>query len=206
MRREGALIVYDIQNRVSRRLLVGDNSVQAKDFLTTINSTQLVREMVLFRVFTVRPNVDSIALSRDGSQLYFASVNDPQLYQVATKDLRDATLSPEQLAHRVTVFCNKTQSDGMTTDSAGNIYYGDMEKSAIVRINTQLSEPTYETLFQSDLLLRWPDGFSFGPDGYLYVTCSALQYVLGCSDWTIQAKSPYFLFRFKPGFSAPAGQ
>lgn len=54
------------------------------------------------------------------------------------------------------------RSDGMTIDDNGNIYYGDMEHSAILRIKTGPSPPIIETLFQDDALLRWPDGFSFG--------------------------------------------
>ena len=93
----------------------------------------------------------------------------------------------------------------MTTDSEGNIYYGDMENSAILRINNKFSTPFTETLFQDDKL-RWPDGFSFGPNDYLYVTCSALQHVIFKSQSYIEEHSPYPIFRFHPGFSAPSGQ
>lgn len=65
--------------------------------------------MVILGVFTVRPNVDSIALSRDGKYLYFASVNDNQLYRAFTGDLLNVNLSPEELGSRITPFCNKTQ-------------------------------------------------------------------------------------------------
>ena len=34
------------------------------------------------------------------------------------------------------------------------------------------------TTLLKDPRLRWPDGFSFGPDGWLYVTCSSLQHVM----------------------------
>jgi len=162
--------------------------------------------MVILGVFTVRPNVDSIALSRDGKWLYFASVNDEKLYRIWTEDLLDTSIDSDVLGTRVQEFINKTQSDGMTTDSEGNIYYGDMEHSAVLRINTRFSEPITETLFQDDKLLRWPDGFSFGPDGYLYFTCSSLQHVIFKSAANIAEHGPYHLFRFKPGFSAPAGQ
>ena len=50
----------------------------------------------------------------------------------------------------------------MTMDNNGHIYYGDMENSAILRINTEEKPPTIDTLFKNDKLLRWPDGFSFG--------------------------------------------
>lgn len=65
--------------------------------------------MVILGVFTIRPNVDSITLSRDGKWLYYASVNDYQLYRIFTEDLLNPSLSPEVLGSRVQPFCNKTQ-------------------------------------------------------------------------------------------------
>ena len=65
--------------------------------------------MIVLGVFTVKPNVDSIALSRDGKWLYFASVNDEQLHRIFTADLLDSSLDPAVLGDRVQDFVNKTQ-------------------------------------------------------------------------------------------------
>jgi len=65
--------------------------------------------MVLLGVFTIKPNVDSIALSRDGKWLYYASVNDNMMYKVFTLDLLDTSLSNEELGNRVREYTNKTQ-------------------------------------------------------------------------------------------------
>ena len=61
-----------------------------------------------------------------------------------------------------------------------------------------------QTLVQSERL-RWPDGFSFGPDGWLYVSCSSLQHVIGRPPSTIAAHAPYHVFRLRPGATAAAG-
>ena len=57
-----------------------------------------------------------------------------------------------------------------------------------------------------DPKLRWPDGLSFGPDGWLYVTCSALQDVLFRSAAARDAHKPYQIYRFKPGGTAAPGE
>ena len=60
-------------------------------------------------------------------------------------------------------------------------------------------------LDQLNAFLR-PYGFSFGPDGWLYVTCSSLQHVLFISKDHMRAHAPYQIFRFKPGPQGVPGQ
>ena len=92
-------------------------------------------------------------------------------------------------------FAAKTLSDGLTMDERDDIYISDMEHSAIL----SLGPGGKLTTLLKDSRLRWPDGFSFGPDGWLYVTCSSLQHVLFVSSDHMRAHAPYQIFRFKPG-------
>ncbi len=197
IRQTPALIVYDIAKKTSRRVLHRHPSVRAEDYIIQAPG----RDMIIFGFYTMRIGVDSIALDRRGEWLYYGPVSGGHLYRIPTAALNDAALAPEALAARVERFADKTLSDGITTDAEGTIYLSDMEHSAIVALSPS---GALRTLIK-DPRLRWPDGFSFGPDGWLYVTCSSLQDVLFVSQARLRAAAPYQIYRFKPGPSAPAG-
>jgi len=159
------------------------------------------RDMVVYGLYTLRIAVDSIALDTRGEWLYYGAVTGDRLYRVRTRDLTDTALAPAALAARVEEFAAKTLSDGLTMDVQDNIYLSDMEHSAIVR----LGQDRRLTTLLKDARLRWPDGFSFGPGGWLYVTCSSLQNVLFVGADELRAHAPYQIFRFQPGVDGVAG-
>ena len=123
------------------------------------------------------------------------------MYRVRRRDLDDVALAAPELGLRVEVFARKTLSDGITTDSAGNIYLSNPNESAVVVLGP---DRKLRTLLK-DPVLRWPDGFSFGPDGWVYLTCSALHHVIMRSQEHIRANAPYQIYRFKALSSAEPG-
>jgi sugar lactone lactonase YvrE len=137
-----------------------------------------------------RFGVDGIALDAAGDYLYYAALNRGELYRASTHDLRfeQSGLLDPALAGKVEKVADITATDGMTTDAAGHVYLTDMEHSAIVRVD---AGGAVRVLVQ-DERLRWPDGFSWGPDGKLYVTASALHEVLPGGTST---SSKYHIFR-----------
>jgi sugar lactone lactonase YvrE len=186
-----ALVVYDVERRRARRLLEGHESVTPEPFVPEVQG----RRMLVFGIFAIRPGVDSIALDRRGEWLYFAPVTSRTLYRVRRAELDDPDHEPAVLAARVERFAPKTTSDGITTDLDDGVYLSDPDQSAIVVLEP---DGSLRTLLK-DPKLRWPDGFSFGPDGWLYVTCSALHHVIMKSGAHVRSHAPYQIFRFRPG-------
>ena len=193
-----ALIVYDVAARTSRRLLDGHPSVRTEDYRIQAPG----RDMTLLGLYTLRIGIDTIALDRRGEWLYYGPVTGGTLWRVRVADLDDASLSPEALAARVEAYAPKPISDGASTDDQGRVYLTDPEHSAVLALEP---DRRLRTLVKNPKL-RWPDGLSFGPDGWLYVTCSALQDVLFRSAAARREHAPYQIYRFKPGGTAPAGQ
>lgn len=192
-----AIIVYDVATKRSRRRITDHPSVEAEHFLPVVQG----RSMQAFGLVAIRPGVDSIALDKRGEWLYFAPITNNHLYRVKTEDLDNIKLSRARLAERIEVFAEKTMSDGLSMDREGGIYISDLEHSAILR----LGQDKQLTTLIKDERLRWPDGFSFGPEGWLYVTASSLHEVIGKSPANIEAHAPYQIFRFKPGAEGVPG-
>lgn len=192
-----ALVIYDVEKQIARRVLEGHDSVVADYFTPVVQG----RRMLMLGIFAIRPGVDSIALSRDGEWLYFAPVTDDKLWRIRRELLDDPALDAATLAQSAQPYFPKTMSDGITTDDAGNVYLSDADNSAIVLLTPQ---GQLRTLLKDDKL-RWPDGFSFGPDGWLYVTCSALHQVIMKDGDFVRQHAPFQIFRFRPEVGAVAG-
>jgi sugar lactone lactonase YvrE len=191
-----ALIVYEVGKK-SRRVLHRHPSVLPRKYLIQAPG----RDMRVYGLVALRIGVDSIALDRSGEWLYYGAVTGDTLYRVRTSDLRDESLSADALGARVETYAPKTLSDGITTDADGDVYLSDMEHSAILSLGPDRKLAT----LLKDPQLRWPDGFSFGPDGWLYVTCSSLQYVLFLPAASVREHAPYQIFRFRPGHEGVPG-
>ena len=197
LRKKPSVIIYDIEKKQSRQVLVQDPSVMAERFTPVVQGQRMLK----FGVFAIRPNIDSIALDRFGEWLYYAPTTNQHIYRIKTQHLLDQSLTAQQLSQQVQTFAPKTASDGISMDLEGNIYISNADQSSIDRID---AKGELQTLLK-DEKLRWPDGFSFGPAGWLYVTNSALHEVILKSQEHIRAQGPFHILRFKTGTQSIAG-
>jgi sugar lactone lactonase YvrE len=196
-RKSPALIVYDVETGEARRVLEKHASVTADEYVIRNNDRDMA---FLGGIVALRGGVDGIALGP--TWLYYGAISGSSLYRVRLRDLRDASLPAGQLANRVERIGDKPLSDGMSIDNEGNVYVTDVEHNSIF-----VAGPgrVPRTLIRSPAL-RWPDGLSFGPNGYLYIADSALAELILQSREHIEASGPYRIFRFKPGVDGIPGQ
>ena len=197
-RKSPAIIVYDTTNRTARRVLESHPSVSAQNFLIR-NSLKDMSYMG--GLFSLKGGVDGIAFDTNGEWLYYAAISQASLYRVRVRDLIEPALPAKQLAIRVERVSEKPLSDGLSADLVGNVYITDVEHGAIFIVDP---EGRLSTLIQSPRI-RWADGLSFGPDGWLYLADSAIpDQVLQTRDH-VESRGPYSIFRFKPGHSGVPG-
>lgn len=187
---KGALVVVDIKEGKARRVLDGHPSTQAeKDVVVKIDGQALRR----LDGRGVEFAADSIALSPDGRTLYWKALTGKTLYRLATEALDNPLLSEKGLEARVERAAETEPTDGLWIDRQGRLYLSSIEQNAV-----KIREGDRTTTLVQDSRLRWPDTFSEGPDGSLYVTNSSIQDM----SWFKPENGPRLethLWRIQPG-------
>jgi sugar lactone lactonase YvrE len=134
---------------------------------------------------------DGIAISQDGKTLYYQALTGKTLYAIDTAILRP-DVSEADRAAAVKTIAQTHVADGLWMSKAGTLYLTSPTDYSIKRLNGT----TVETVL-TDRRLRWPDTFSEGPDGRMYVTASHIQ----DTNWFTPGASPSIrtqLFSFPP--------
>lgn len=185
---EGGIVVVDLRSGEARQVLY-------KSPVTTFDPTYHFiyagREVAPDGV-PLKVNSDGIALTSDGEWLYFKPLTDDKLYRVRTCDLRNERLSDDGLLGRVEDLGHVLQTDGMEIDDRGNLYFGNVEHSAIVKISPDLRK----TVLVQDDRLVWPDSYSIR-NGYLYFSTSQVQTAPPFNGGVDTRVLPYGIFRLK---------
>jgi sugar lactone lactonase YvrE len=136
---------------------------------------------------------DGIAISADGSRLYYCPLGSRKLYSVDTNTLVDRSLDDQKAAETVTDEGDKGgASDGLESDASGNIYLTNYEHNSILR--HRHGDREWETVVHDSRLL-WPDTLSVAKDGYLYVTANQLHRQARYQKGKDLRRKPYTLFR-----------
>ena len=182
----GALLVLDTATGRIRRVLDGDPSTQVdKSIKVTSDGQPLKRADGRGPQFAA----DGIALSRDGSMLYWQALTGDTLYRVATSRLRDP--GPGKRAIGVERVCQTFVSDGYWIDRRDRLFLTSPEDNSV---KMRAADGSFRVVVQ-DQRLRWPDSMAEGADGTLFVTASHIQ---DMAQFTGKPRSSQTqLFRFK---------
>ena len=136
---------------------------------------------------------DGIALSADGSRLFYCPLASRHLYSVSTALLRNGKASEKLVEDSVIDHGEKGMSDGLETDAQGRVYVTLPEQNAIAR---RLPNSLYQTVVHDPKML-WPDTLSLAGDGYLYFISNQLHRQKGYNYGKDLRVKPYSLFRVK---------
>jgi sugar lactone lactonase YvrE len=187
----GGIVVVDLSSGTARRCLDGHPSVLAEPGVDIAINGKPVRDA------QGKPptfHSDGIALSHDGGFLYFQPITATSMYRISTDVLRNATASAAAVAGAVERYASTFPVDGLWIDSRDRIYLTDITHTAVSRLNP---DRTVERLF-TDSRLQWPDTFSEGPDGTMYVTVSHINESATYNGGTSVRRRPYAVFAFTP--------
>ena len=184
----GAIIVVDLQDGTSFRALDGHSSTQIdKSVKVEIDGEPLVRPDGRQPVFAA----DGIAISNDGDTLFWQALTGRTLFAIATDKLRP-DVGEEERAAAVKTVATTHVADGLWMSRSGILYLTSPSDFSIRRLSGSGTEPVL-----TDKRLRWPDTFSEGPDGTMYVTVSHIQ----DTQWFTPGAPPSIktqLFSFPP--------
>ncbi|MFD0893740.1 SMP-30/gluconolactonase/LRE family protein [Luteolibacter ambystomatis] len=191
---EGSLIVVDLSSGRARRLLENHPSTHAEPSKVLVVGDE--KPVDPKTGGTPRFHADGIALDEQGGWLYYHALTGDTLYRVPTAALRNPALSPEALAAKVEKVAVTSSPDGMIEDNQGGIYLAAFEKSAVTRFDIAAGK---ETLIVRDDRLKWPDTFSWGPDGWLYVTTSQIHLMPKYNRGENKRIEPFRVYKVKSG-------
>ncbi|MBZ0255768.1 hypothetical protein K8I31_06875 [bacterium] len=191
---KAALVVVDIETGYARRLLEGHKSVLPEDIDLVIDGRACATLDADGNPVRPRVAVNGLALGPNNEWLYYGPFSSHSMYRIRVADLLDESLSNGALSKRVERYSEKPISDGMGTDSAGNIYLTSVSDNAVGVITP---DRQFKVLFKDDAVVRWPDGMSYGPDGYMYIVANQLHLTPRMNAGVMEAKPPYSIIRFK---------
>lgn len=162
----GAIIVVDLKTGSSFRALDGHASTQPEgDVVVAIDGQPLRRPDGRQPFFAS----DGIAISNDGRTIYFQALTGRTLYAIDTALLRPE-VDDDARAAGLRKIATTHVADGLWMSRSGTLYLTSPSDYSITRLVGDRVEPVL-----IDRRLRWPDTFSEGPDGRIYVTASRIQ-------------------------------
>ncbi len=169
----GAILVVDLANDRTVRLLDGHPSTQMKKGLNVTYDGEVLRRP---DGRGVEFSADGIELSGDGAWLYWQAIKGDTLYRIPTQVLIERGLKGEDVGDAVEEYGHNGVNDGLLFDRGSKRMFLTSVQDDAIKMRDLDGGPQAEVqVVVQDERLRWPDTFSQGPDGTIYVTTSHIQ-------------------------------
>ncbi len=175
----GAIIVVDLKNKTSRRLLSNHKSTKSEGITITIGGVEWKQP----NGSTPEIHSDGLAISPDKKYLYYQALSSRTMYRIKTEYLLDKSLNEDNLSGKVEVVGKFGPVDGIEFDRNGNLYLSSIEENSV----KVLSPQNQLKILCKSPQLKWPDSFSIYKNE-IFVTCSQL-HLLGTTN------DPFTLFK-----------
>ncbi|WP_234330209.1 major royal jelly family protein [Streptomyces acidiscabies] len=186
------VIVVDLATGRSWRRLTGHSSaLPDKRFLPVIEGEPFMIRPAGGRPTHFETGSDGIALSADGTRLYYCPLSSRRLYSVSTGALADPHTTDAEVAATVEDLGFKPMADGLESDDKGHIYGGDLEHNTLWR---RSPDGTYQTLAQGHEL-TWIDTLSIASDRHLYAIANQVNRQALFHEGKDLRRKPYLLVR-----------
>lgn len=153
----GAIVVLDLANGKSWRVLSEDKSTKAESVVLNVDD-----KAFLMRGRAPKLHADGIAFNKVERRLYYHALTGYHLYSVPASALSDPGRS---VASEEIIDVGVTPApDGMIFDSKGNLFMADLENNSIV-YRTPAGE--LKALVQ-DKKIHWPDTFTISGNQLIF--------------------------------------
>lgn len=190
-----AIVIVDVKQWTVRTVLAEDPSTQPQDW---VMRTRQGPYRIGYGLVTMAVGVDGIALSPDGTWLYYATMSHDTLYRVRLVDLLNTALSEPELSKRLEKVGKKPMSDGITVMPDASVLITDVENGAIARLD---AAGKLQTLVRLPGVV-WSDGVYVATNGEVLFTDSSIpsyidQLMRPPSPEKLRAGRPYRIYGFR---------
>jgi hypothetical protein len=214
---EPAIIVVDMQTGQSTRVLHADRHLLPAPFAEmVIDGTEVRAVGKDGKPFAPRVGLNPITIDHTNTFVYFGAMHGGSIYRMRAEALANAAKLPASerdatLADAIEWVGHKRVSDGITIDTASNVYITDVSNNAISILENHSDDDRHLSFLNRPFLqdiefLAWADGLSMGPDGKGYATVNQLHRHAALNAGVPGNNPPYFIVRFTPRAPGAVGR
>jgi sugar lactone lactonase YvrE len=167
---QGGLIIVNTKTNELRRVLHQHESTQdVKDYWFEIGGTKIWKDAPM------RTGADGIALAADRKTLYWCPLTSRNLYCIETKIIQDFDTPQTEIEKAVIDLGSKgTNTDGMTADNKGRIWYTMLEGMGMGYYDPKTNSMNK---FVSDKRMVWVDTPQIDNKGYILFSTNQLHFL-----------------------------